>query len=162
MLDQKELKRILKYNQKTGKFIYNINRGPMKKGDYAGYKNHKGYEVICISGKLYMSHRLVYLYMTSKFPKETIDHINHNKIDNRWKNLRNCKIKDNSKNQSLSKNNKSGFTGVEWSKRDKNWMVRITIEGKRKYLGSYLKFSDAVKVRKLANIKHNYHKNHGK
>lgn len=162
MLDKKQLKNLLKYDKYTGKFTYKISSGSVKKGNFAGYINPKGYEVICINKKLYLSHRLAFLYVTGKFPNKLVDHIDHNKLNNKWKNIRGCNLEDNQLNRSLNKNNKSGFNGIEWNKRDSKWSVRINIKGKRKYLGSYKNIKEAIKVRKEANIKYNYHKNHGK
>jgi hypothetical protein len=52
-----------------------------------------------------------------------IDHINHNKSDNRKNNLRIVTHKVNQRNRSLSKNNKSGMSGVYWDKSKNKWRV---------------------------------------
>lgn len=48
------------------------------------------------------------------------------------------------------KNNSSGHTGVSWNKRRSLWEAYIQVHGKRKYLGRYSKYEDAVKARELA------------
>lgn len=85
---------------------------------------------------------------------EVVDHINHNKIDNRKQNLRVCTYEDNSRNQSLRKNNKSGINGVHWHKNVKRWMAKIQHEGKPVSLGSFVKIEDAIVARKEAEIKY--------
>ncbi len=35
-----------------------------------------------------MSHTLAFLYMEGAFPKNEVDHLNHNRSDNSWVNLR--------------------------------------------------------------------------
>ena len=47
-------------------------------------------------------------------------------------------------------NNTSGVPGVDWLAKKQRWRATICFKGKRKYLGSYEKFEDAVKARKKA------------
>lgn len=47
-------------------------------------------------------------------------------------------------------NNTSGVTGVEWVTRKQRWRATIHFKGKRRYLGCYEKFEDAVRARKQA------------
>lgn len=79
-----------------------------------------------------------------------IDHINHNKIDNRKCNLRVVDSQKNVMNSSLSKNNKSGVTGVFWNKINSKWASRITYNGEDYHLGYYIELEDAIKARKDA------------
>jgi hypothetical protein len=65
------------------------------------------------------------------------DHINHNKLDNRRINLRNCTHSENMRNQIKRINNSSGYKGVHFSKSTNKWMARITIKYFRKYLGLF-------------------------
>ena len=44
----------------------------------------------------------------------------------------------------------SGVTGVEWVTRKQRWRATIHFKGKRRYLGCYEKFEDAVRARKQA------------
>jgi len=63
MLTQIELKNLLKYDLKTGIFIW-VNKpaitSPIRIGDRAGSVGKNGYEVIRISNKAYSSHRLAF------------------------------------------------------------------------------------------------------
>lgn len=47
-------------------------------------------------------------------------------------------------------NNTSGVTGVDWVPSKGRWRAVICFKGKRRYLGSYKNFEDAVKVRRQA------------
>lgn len=77
----------------------------------------------------------------------TIDHINHNKTDNRKANLRICTQADNLKNKSKSKNNTSGVIGVSWNIKDKRWRAKITKDKKYYFLGNFIYKEDAIKAR---------------
>lgn len=73
----------------------------------------------------------------------TVDHINHNTLDNRKKNLRVVSIFENNLNKT---NNTSGCVGVAWNKNGQSWQVTF----QQKYIGSFKNFDEAVKVRKEA------------
>ena len=124
----------------------------------AGCINGKGYRVIRINKKLYLAHRLIWLYEYGNFPEHQLDHINGNRQDNRLVNLREVTHKENCKNQRLSKNNNTGIAGVGWHKASGKWRVRIG----NKYLGVWDTLDEATHVRKLAETEEGYHKNHGK
>lgn len=53
-------------------------------------------------------------------------------------------------NGKLPKNNSSGHKGVRWNKGRGLWEAYIQVHGKKKFLGRYSKFEDAVKARELA------------
>lgn len=74
----------------------------------------------------------------------TVDHINHNTLDNRKSNLRICSQLMNNQNK---RNNTSGCVGVRWHSQGKKWNARIVINGKEKSLGMYNNFDEAVKAR---------------
>lgn len=83
-----------------------------------------------------------------------VDHINHNRLDNRKCNLRIANNIKNSFNHSIQSNNTSGVTGVIFHKASNKWCSRITVNGKRIILGYYDNFDEAVKVRKAAEEKY--------
>jgi hypothetical protein len=68
---------------------------------------------------------------------EIIDHINHDRLDNRKTNLRACKRINNGWNRSINKNNKSGYKGVYWDKKAKKWKAQIAFCKKKLNLGRY-------------------------
>jgi len=162
-ITQDLLKELLNYNRDTGVFTWKVNRGRnAKAGDVAGSKNSKGYMQIKISSKLYQSHRLAWLYEYGEFPEIGIDHINHNKEDNRIENLTIKSQLENCKNQSLVKNNTSGVCGVTYRKDVNKWVAQIRANREYKFLGIFEDKEDAIKARKEAEIEYGFHKNHGK
>lgn len=75
------------------------------------------------------------------------DHHNRNTFDNRKENLWKATSQENARNASLSKNNTSGFTGVTWRKKERQWMAYIMIDYKQKCLGYYTNKEDAIRTR---------------
>lgn len=112
-LTQRKLKSLLRYEPKTGKFIWLVWRpNGIRVGDVAGGEHGDGYWCIGVCGKIYLAHRLAWLYMTGVWPSE-VDHINMNRSDNRWKNLRHADGVMNRQNiRKPRAHNKTGFLGV--------------------------------------------------
>lgn len=68
----------------------------------------------------------------------------------------NCKwstASEQAHNQRMRKANTSGYNGVDATK-DGTWMVRIGVNNKRLYLGTYATFEEACKVRRDYEIEH--------
>jgi len=174
MITQTELKKRLHYNPDTGIFTWlprplesfgTVGAGKAWNTRLAnkptGYVNKLGYLIIGIDDKLHKSHRLAFLYMAGEFPKDQVDHINHARGDNRWKNLREVSPQENGRNKSLPRDNTSGSVGVSWRKSSKKWRSRIRVSGKLIHLGYFTDKADAVKARQDASVKYGYHENHG-
>jgi len=163
MINQIELKKIIHYSAETGHFTWLISPSKnVKRGDMAGcISNDTLYMKIRINKKQYSAHRLAFLYMTGKWPENQIDHINHIRNDNKWSNLREATSTENNRNQSISKSNKSGFTGVYWSKLERKWKAQIKINNKVIGLGTFIDKEKAILKRQIANILFGFHENHG-
>ena len=93
---------------------------------------------------------------------EQIDHINHNRSDNRISNLRKASYEVNSKNRSKQWNNSSGTTGVYFDKQLNSWRSQIYVNKKCIKLGCFKELSDAIFARATADGIYNFHQNHGK
>ena len=160
-MTQLELKRNLKYDHDTGLFIRRIStRSRANAGDIAGSVTNTGYICIRVNGKKHLAHRLAFLYVCGAFPKY-VDHINHNRIDNRWNNLRSVNRTENQRNSSKNKNNTSGVSGVFFDKRSKMWIAQIGVNSKHVYLGRNKSKEVAITIRKGGEGWYGYHKNHG-
>lgn len=162
MLTLQELKNRLNYDESTGIFTWKDNGTyNVKSGDIAGCVTKIGYRVITLKGKPYKAHRLAWLYVYGKFPEKLIDHINHNKDDNRIVNLREVDIVENARNMKVPANNKSSVIGVHWHRETSKWRAQIKVKGEQIHLGYFDSFADACKVRKEAEKLYDFHKNHG-
>jgi len=109
----------------------------MKVGDIAGSMMSHGYRRICIDNRVYLAHRLAWLYMTGEWPKHQIDHINGNKNDNRHVNLREATNSENMRNTGKRSDNSSGFKGVYWNSEKMRWSAQISYNGRHKSLGTF-------------------------
>lgn len=156
MITQKELKKLVYYNKKTGELIWKkIGRKYCRQyeGKVVGSISKGGYMETKIKGKNYKVHRLIWLYVYGEFPKLVIDHINNIKTDNRIKNLRDVDESTNARNRGLKSNNTSGYRGVNKDNRN-HWIARITHNFKRIYLGYFKYKKDAIKARREAEKKY--------
>lgn len=134
MITQERLKELLTYHDDSGLFTRNMNRGKYLKDSIAGNLSKDGYITIKLEGKVYPAHRLVWLYKHGTMPINEIDHINHNRADNRLENLRDVNRAINQQNKTEAhSNNKHGFLGVSFDIRANKWYARIN----HKYLGIF-------------------------
>ena len=78
---------------------------------------------------------------------KVVDHINHNTLDNRKKNLRIASIGQNLRNQQkIKKKASSKYKGVSWDKKSRKWSVRIVYKNKQIYLGAFHSEIEAAKA----------------
>lgn len=151
MIDEDEiskdyLRSILHYNPETGSFIWLVKIGSNDLiGSFAGSVTNRGYISIGIKDKRYMAHRLAWLYMTGFWPKDQIDHINGNKNDNRWLNLREADNSQNQHNRKANANNSLGVKGV--SRHGSRYRAYASVNGKRHHIGTYATIDEAKVAR---------------
>ena len=124
-------------------------------------KNESGYFQCTILGRGgYRAHRVIWFMMTGSWP-EQIDHINGNRTDNRWCNLRSVTAAENCQNSKRRRDNTSGVTGVCWNNKA-GWRVRISVNGQNKHLGYFDTFEAACEMRSVAERNYLFHENHGR
>jgi hypothetical protein len=158
------------YDPKTGYLHWRVaNSNRVKVGDRAGSYDRtagrgsgSGYIRIFIDGKFYYAHRVILQMNNIDIPAGMqVDHIDHNRANNRLENLRVVTHQRNAQNISMPADNISGVIGVGWSKASSKHIAYITIGGRRFHLGVFAEFEDAVAARKQAEIKHGFCENHG-
>lgn len=114
--------------------------------EYNGYIATNNYKLEGYP-KLLKLHRLI---MDEKDSRKFVDHINHDKYDNRKINLRITTCSQNAMNHKLFKNNSSGVSGVLFCNTTKKWKAIIKVNYKEIQLGTFTEFEDAVIARKQA------------
>ncbi len=157
---------ILVYDLVSGRFFNKVTRSPKAlKGAEAGSIQRDGYRRISLGGKWFAAHRLAWDLNNPKdklTPQEQIDHVDHNRVNNRPFNLEKKSNAANHKNMSIQKNNKSGIAGVYFNAKEKLWYAQIFNGGAKTHLGCFRSLLDAAATRKSAEISMGFHKNHGK
>lgn len=124
------LREIINYDKETGQLKAKVRRGAhCSIGDLLGSIGSHGYLELRIDSILYLAHRLAWFYMTGMWPTHQIDHINGNRTDNRWVNLREVTHSENSQNR------REKFRGVY--KVQNTWFSQIGVNGRTIYLGSF-------------------------
>ena len=139
-MEHSYLTSILHYCPETGVFTWKLPRPKIQVGKEAGYlKKNRGYIYIEIDGKSHSAHRLAWFYMTGCLPQNQIDHINRNRADNRFQNLREATCAQNRANSKHS--NKHGMKGVRlcsWVPEGKRrWTAQISHNKKVIHIGSF-------------------------
>lgn len=128
----------LDYDPATGLFTWKRSLNPkVKVGAVAGSINDRGYRTISINVRHRRAHRLAWLVMTGSWPDNDVDHINGNRDDNRWANLRAATRSQNNMNSRMRVSNVTGMKGVAFNKARGTWQASIKIGGKYKHLGVF-------------------------
>lgn len=126
------------YDPATGVFRWAARFGKRGiPGAVAGTTDWNGYRVVTINGKRHKAHRLAFLVVNGDWPPEAVDHINGDRADNRWSNLRPASPAENQQNRRLQRNNKSGLVGVSWNSRAAKWRAGIRVNGRSLNLGNF-------------------------
>jgi len=123
--------------------------------------NSNGYPCLKIDRVKRPMHRIIWAMVTGRWTVKPLDHQDHDKSNNRIRNLRVTTHLGNVRNQKLNVANTSGVSGVVWHARDQRWFARIGNGKEVIHLGSYVRFEDAVARRRRAEVKYGYHENHG-
>jgi hypothetical protein len=110
--------------------------GRMPAGSIAGSKNNEGYVHVSIAGKKVKAHRIAFALMTGDWPHGVIDHINMDRGDNRWNNLRLATRSLNKANQRKRADSQNQFKGVT-RQQGGRFSASITRNGDCRYLGCF-------------------------
>lgn len=150
ILTYERLFELLNYDPDSGLFIRKTGCRGHAAGAIAGCVDRRGYVFIGIDGKLFLAHRLAFLFMTKEWPLSLVDHVDRDKGNNRWVNLRSANKSQNNANSKVQNNNTSGFKGVSWCSTTHRWQAFISIDNKSKRLGRFSSAAEASAAYKNA------------
>ena len=156
LLTAEHLRRVLIYDPFTG--LWKWREGgkgrPLEPDWWPGSPVGKGYLNISIGRLGYYVHRLAFLYMTGEWPKHQADHIDGDRTNNRWANLREATGSQNKYNTGRRSHNTTGFRGVYFRKNEGKWHARIKIGEKRVSLGIFSTPEEASRAYEAAAQEH--------
>ncbi len=173
------LRQLLRYELDTGRLFWR-ERGPqwfksterMKPEHFcaswnkryanteACSKNGQGYIAMHILGQKHKAHRVCWAIHYGHWPKGHIDHVNHDRSDNRICNLRSVTQAENNKNRP-PQSNSFGFVGVHKHQSCHRWVASIGHQKKQVYLGIFACVGLAIKARRDAERQLGFHAGHG-
>ena len=139
IITQELLKEFVKYDPDTGIF-YKIKKKHVRDntrplGSVVGHKSGDGYIHFAFFGKKRKAHRMAWLYMTGNLPFGVIDHIDGDKTNNKFSNLRDVTQSENLANMHKIVS-RTGFRGV-YENIKNGIVVSYLAQYNKKHLGAF-------------------------
>lgn len=154
------LRKLLRYEPDTGKLFWLPADRDCFPSEFA-YRHHlsrrsskeafittnaEGYKVAPIFGVVYYCHRVIFTLQTGLWPLNCVDHIDQDKSNNRWNNLREATRTQNNANKPSQRGSSSSYLGVSWHKASQKWRAAIKNLGICQYLGIFTCEIEAAKA----------------
>lgn len=142
-LTQDRARQVLGYDPATGHLTWLLQRGRARVGDRAGCvateSDGRRVRTVRVDGKQFLEHRLIWFWVTGRWPEPEVDHRDRDATNNVWTNLREATRSQNRQNQ-LDAPGASGFLGVTWHAG--KWAGQIHVDGKHVHLGRFDRADD--------------------
>lgn len=130
-------------------FLYEPRTGLLLKraasassGRVAGHVSNRGYLVVQFDGYRTTAQRVIVAYMTGHWPTDDVDHIDGDRVNNKWLNLRVVTRSENNQNVISARcDSTHGLRGV--SRTNGVFFARIAVGGQVHYLGTFPTALDA-------------------
>jgi hypothetical protein len=150
-----QLRAIFNYNPETGELFWkartpdmfaegSLGRAAVCKSwntKFAGKKafsdDRKGYYQTPLYGRVYRTHRIIWVLQTGQWPSEHIDHADGNGKNNRFGNLREATKAQNAFNAKTRVDSETGLKGAAPTKSKKKFVGYIRNSGRKTYLGTF-------------------------
>ena len=134
------LKEALFYDPLVGDFTWRKHpHRVLQNGTIAGTVHMStGYVMVSLDAKTYAAHRLAWFYMTGRWPADMLDHIDSNRLNNRFANLREANNQLNQQNlHAANSRNLWGYLGVHFHKKSGRFEANIVVNKRKKHLGLF-------------------------
>jgi len=129
MITVERARELFSYDPETGIVTRKITTGPRARKGYTLDTVDEGYLVVRVDGRKYRVHRLIWFIVTGTWPKYEVDHEDRNKLNNKWKNLRDITATENVQNVASSQG------GVSFVEKTQSWRATVQCYGKHIYIG---------------------------
>ena len=118
----------------------------------------RGYRRVGVLGKMVQLHHIVWYLHTGEWPKQQLDHIDGDRVNNHPDNLRLSSNKENNRAfKRVKKGASSKWRGVVWNKECGKWVSQINVGGKNRHLGYFTCEKEAALAYNYAALKHGYY-----
>ena len=154
-LTQELLRELFTYEPDTGLLVRHSTNRP------TGSPHPRGHLLTTIQSKQYYVHRLIWCWLYGYYPVQ-IDHEDGNPGNNKLSNLRATNNIGNSQNSAVYNTSKTKISGVVWTPNMQAWQARICVNYEQINLGFTKDFFAACCLRKSAELRYGFHKNHGR
>lgn len=139
--------------------VRRVSRGNSPEGAVVGKLRSDGYRRVWVDGVHALIHRVVWKMHTGEEPPKYLDHIDGDRANNRFSNLREADHSKNMWNQECRSSNTSGFVGIKWydyksSRQRACWNASLGVGGKNKNIGYFDRIEDALSAYEKAVIEH--------
>lgn len=127
--------------------IIPLTKGIIAKVDNDVFEEIKNINWITRTGKYAYNNNigLMHRYILKPNDDDFVDHINHDRTDNRRSNLRICNNSENLRNM-VSRVGSSKYKGVCWHKKANKWVAYIGFNNKLIHIGLFMREMDAARA----------------
>lgn len=131
-----ELHEQLSYDPETGITKWKKRRRGRRFNTEVGYLHPNGYMTVKINYREHRLHRIIWVLMTGDWVESEIDHIDNNRSNNKWNNLRLSDRQLNGQNlKTAHKDARSKYLGVCFD--SGKWRANISVNHKAYFLGHF-------------------------
>jgi len=123
------------YDRVTGHLIRKIARPNAPVGSVAGALSGSGAIYVRVIGrKLHAAHRIIWAMQTGAFPPKAVDHIDGDRANNAWANLRACTQAQNMQNRRRNSGKEEPLGAY---RHGAGWQAAIRLNGRQIYIGYF-------------------------